>query len=472
MQALPSWTGRVGLNRNNWKSFNYSVTYRDSFLAEDITVPQMRYDDFSNIIELLSGPIPNELSKLKNLTGLDLSLNQLTGFLPPALSNLSRLVRLLLKGNDELEQTLPPILAAPPTVLLSSDSASELLASSEQAGSSGSQAAYQAGTSSTAAGGSSTFQPMPQFQPVPQPQPVPSHYEPTDADTVIKAVPLWAQRVGMTSRNWRNFCTKIQYYDDYYNENVLVSQLSFNQFERITELRLINVGLVGTISHAFSELTHLRVLNLRQNQLEGWLPDSISNLINLEGLDLSKNRLSGIVPESLGSMYKLVRLNLEDNQFSGSLPQSLDRLVNLKYLLLRGNPLLNIQLPPRLATLPTLQLSRAVNTAIQFSGARSNSPSLSIRSAENRLTGSLPESLGRLTRLVRLLSGGIIPEIGSLSKLVRLNLENNQLSGDIPIQLDGLVALKYLLLRGNPRLSRDLPPFLGNESRKLRYTHD
>ena len=89
---------------------------------------------------------------------------------------------------------------------------------------------------------------------------------------------------------------------------------------------------------------------------------------------------------------------------------------------------------------------------------------------DNRLSGSIPSELPRLTRLEVLqlthrlshseLSGPIPPELGQLTSLRYLVLDNNQLSGPIPPELGQLTNLRSLQLNSN-RLSGPIPPELG-----------
>ena len=74
---------------------------------------------------------------------------------------------------------------------------------------------------------------------------------------------------------------------------------------------------------------------------------------------------------------------------------------------------------------------------------------------ENRLCGTIPPELGRLTNLTELslssnqLSGTIPPELGNLTNLSLLWLDSNQLSGTILPELDNLTNLDELSLWGN-----------------------
>ena len=84
-----------------------------------------------------------------------------------------------------------------------------------------------------------------------------------------------------------------------------------------------------------------------------------------------------------------------------------------------------------------------------------------------RLTGHIPAELGRLTALDILslenneLSGAIPAALGALEKLRYLLLENNQLSGSIPGDLGALRGLWRLKLGGN-QLTGPIPPELAS----------
>ena len=92
----------------------------------------------------------------------------------------------------------------------------------------------------------------------------------------------------------------------------------------------------------------------------------------------------------------------------------------------------------------------------------------------NQLT-EIPSEMGRLTNLSFLriddnfLSGPIPPEIGHLTNLEHLDLSANFLSGPIPPELSGLATLWTLVLHSN-RLSGPIPPEL-RELRSLGTLH-
>ena len=87
--------------------------------------------------------------------------------------------------------------------------------------------------------------------------------------------------------------------------------------------------------------------------------------------------------------------------------------------------------------------------------------------------GVIVDDDGRVTELELGGNGltGPIPseELGNLSNLERLNLENNDLAGPIPPELGNLSNLEFLIL-GNNRLTGRIPPELGNLSNLIRLT--
>ena len=79
------------------------------------------------------------------------------------------------------------------------------------------------------------------------------------------------------------------------------------------------------------------------------------------------------------------------------------------------------------------------------------------------MSGPVPPELGRLTRLRVLalddnaLSGPVPPELGALENLEELSLRGNRLSGEVPSELANLANLSLLRLAGNDFLDTVLP---------------
>ena len=85
----------------------------------------------------------------------------------------------------------------------------------------------------------------------------------------------------------------------------------------------------------------------------------------------------------------------------------------------------------------------------------------------NQLTGSIPVELGKLSNLQRLslgenqLTGSIPVELSKLSNLQRLYLDGDQLTGSIPVELGKLNSLQEFYLSNN-QLTGSIPVELGN----------
>ena len=94
---------------------------------------------------------------------------------------------------------------------------------------------------------------------------------------------------------------------------------------------------------------------------------------------------------------------------------------------------------------------------------------------ENNLTGRIPVELGNLSDLTTLmlawnqLSGSAPSELGNLTNLTTLTLSYNQLTGSIPPELGNLSNLTLLHFSDN-KLSGPIPPELGNLS-NLNYLY-
>ena len=94
---------------------------------------------------------------------------------------------------------------------------------------------------------------------------------------------------------------------------------------------------------------------------------------------------------------------------------------------------------------------------------------------DNVLSGPIPTQLGNLTALTDLrlyqnqLTGTIPTQLGNLTALVDLQLNDNQLTGTIPTQLGSLTSLEFLYLDSN-RLSGTIPTQLGNLTNAFEVT--
>ena len=95
-----------------------------------------------------------------------------------------------------------------------------------------------------------------------------------------------------------------------------------------------------------------------------------------------------------------------------------------------------------------------------------NTDSLSLASS-NQVKGSIPPEIGNLTKLIKLnlgtnqLTGSLPPEIGNLANLTHLMLNVNQLSGEIPSEIGKLTNLEGLGLAYN-QFAGEIPSEVGD----------
>ena len=147
--------------------------------------------------------------------------------------------------------------------------------------------------------------------------------------------------------------------------------------DRLRHLGLARNKLTGTIPRELANLARLQSLHLQENEFTGEIPEALGELSNLEVLDLSSNNLKGAIPRKLANLANMHELILYHNRLSGEVPMELGQLTRLQNLRLDFNRLSG-QIPSELSN-----LSRLENFEI----------------LENQLSGEIPPELGNIPRL-------------------------------------------------------------------------
>eukprot|EP00253_Pinus_taeda_P015661 PITA_15661 len=242
--------------------------------------------------------------------------------------------------------------------------------------------------------------------------------------------------------------------------------------KNLTFLNLFRNHLTGNIPRELGSLPQLQNLFLDHNELTGTIPSSLGRLTRLQGLDLTLNDLSGRIPTSLSNMLNLQYLNLAGNQLSGEIPKFIGNFSNLVFLGLSVNNLSGT-VPIELAKLSFLEKLLLNNNQLD-SGNAINMPFLTSLTNcshlyylwldNNKLSGALPLAIGRLSTNLSMLTlsnnkiqGNIPPHIGNLSSLILLNLSENFLNGNVP-PLGKLVKIERLYLSNN-NLEGNIPDY-------------
>ncbi|XP_010260843.1 PREDICTED: leucine-rich repeat receptor-like serine/threonine-protein kinase BAM3 [Nelumbo nucifera] len=263
----------------------------------------------------------------------------------------------------------------------------------------------------------------------------------------------------------------------------------FGNLSSLKSLDLSNNGLTGEIPVEFSELRELSLLHLFINKLHGEIPRFIAELPKLEVLKLWQNNFTGTIPPKLGQNGKLTELDLSTNKLTGLVPRSLCLGRKLRILILLNNflfgplpddlgdcvTLLRVRLgqnylsgsiPYGFLYLPELSLMELQNNYLTgwFAEDPNKVPSKlgQLNLSNNRLSGSIPSSIGNFSSLQALLLGGnqftgeIPSELGRLKNLLKLDMSRNNLTGRIPPDIGNCLLLTYLDLSQN-QLSGPIP---------------
>ncbi|KAB1211876.1 hypothetical protein CJ030_MR5G000942 [Morella rubra] len=183
----------------------------------------------------------------------------------------------------------------------------------------------------------------------------------------------------------------------------------------VVALEASGLGLTGSIPDTtIGKLTKLQSLNLSNNNITG-LPSDLWSLGSLNSLNLSSNRISGSLPNNIGNFGFLEILDLSSNNFSGEIPSAISSLVSLRVLKLDRNGF-EQSIPSGILNCQSL---------------------VTIDVSSNRLNGSLPDGFGAaLPRLKTLnLAGNEIngrdSDFSKMKSISSLNISGNLFQGSV-----------------------------------------
>ena len=273
------------------------------------------------------------------------------------------------------------------------------------------------------------------------------------------------------------------------NGNQLTGSLptEIGLLEYVKDMNLGHNQLTGTIPTEINRMYHLRALGLEHNQFEGEVP--MDKNTNLLALYLDNNKFSGTFPTSLTRLTNLYELRLHNNEFKGTVPPEMESLTKLEILQADHNQLtgglpehffsdihfiqeiqlqhnqLRGSLPAGGGGNPNLKRLR-LDHNLFTGGIPEWDRMVSLQELhiyENKLDGSISESIGHMTQLRELwlqdnlhLEGNIPASLGNCTSLQTVYLQNNDLHGDVPVELASLSNLQVLRLERN-RLHGSMP---------------
>ena len=186
----------------------------------------------------------------------------------------------------------------------------------------------------------------------------------------------------------------------------------------VTHLSLANNSITGSVAwDDLLLLTKLQILDLHNNPLTCQIPATISSLSGLQKLDLSSMQCSGSLPKELSLITGLKAILLYNNNFSGTVPVEWTSLVAAESIMLQKNKLFG--------GIPTF-------------GATGMPKLRYLCLASNAFKNVIPESIGlgligleHLDLSDNMLSGSVPSSLAKLSKLRRLSLSQNNLVSSV-----------------------------------------
>ncbi|CBI28427.3 unnamed protein product, partial [Vitis vinifera] len=263
-------------------------------------------------------------------------------------------------------------------------------------------------------------------------------------------------------------------------------------------LNLSNNALTGPIPASLANLTLLEALDLSQNKLSREIPQQLVQLTFLEFFNVSHNHLTGPIPQgkqfatfpntsfdgnlgffsgelpaSIGTLGSVIQLDLSSCNLTGFAPTLLGYITQLSYLDLHNNHSTS-QIPPPLGSLT--QLTHLdfcqVNISSPVPDTLANYSSLSSLFLENcglsDLTGYLPEfqetsPLKLLTLAGTSFSGGLPASADNLDSLNELDISSCHFTGLVSSSIGQLSQLTHLDLSSNS-FGGQIPSFWANLS--------
>ncbi|OIT24179.1 mdis1-interacting receptor like kinase 2 [Nicotiana attenuata] len=250
----------------------------------------------------LSGTIPPEIGKLTNLVYLDLSINQISGTIPPEIGSLTKLDETLSIFDNQLNGSIPEEIGH-------LRSLAQLALNNN----------YLSGSIPALLGNLNNLSSLYLCK-----------------NKLSGPIPV---EIGKMKS------LESLYFDTNNLSGPIPSELG--NLKYLTHLALYNNTLTGLIPTTLGDITELKTLYLYFNQLSGLIPTELGNLKNLADLDLSKNQLTGPIPNTidgelpsqLASLLDLEKLNLSHNGLSGRIPEEFEIMKGLRDVVLSYNEL-------------------------------------------------------------------------------------------------------------------------------------
>ncbi|KAF0914699.1 hypothetical protein E2562_031207 [Oryza meyeriana var. granulata] len=224
----------------------------------------------------ISGAIPPEIGKFRNLNVLALADNALTGTIPETIGGLRSMTGLDVSGNN-ISGEIPPMLVANLSQLAFLD-----LSENDLQGS------------------------------------IPESFERMSSIAILDL--SYNRFSGMLPKQVLGLLSLTLFLNLSHNTFSGPISSEVGRLSSLGVLDLSNNRLSGEIPQALAGCQSMEYLFLQGNQLGGIIPQSLVSLKGLQHLDMSHNNLSGPIPDFFATFHYLRYLNLSYNQLDGAVP--------------------------------------------------------------------------------------------------------------------------------------------------------
>jgi len=219
----------------------------------------------------------------------------------------------------------------------------------------------------------------------------------------------------------------------------------FGTSSKLRHVYLSRNKLQGPIAMTFYDSYEIFALDLSHNDLTGRIPEWIDKLSNLRFLFLSYNNLEGEIPIQLSRLDQLTLIDLSHNHLSGNI---LSWMISTHPFPQQYNSYDYVSLSRQSFEFTTKNVSLYYrgNIIRYFTG---------IDFSCNNFTGEIPPEIGNLSKIKVLnlshnsLTGPIPPTFSNLKEIESLDLSYNKLDGEIPLRLTELFSLEFFSVAHN-----------------------
>ncbi|MCD7455392.1 hypothetical protein HAX54_028041 [Datura stramonium] len=213
------------------------------------------------------------------------------------------------------------------------------------------------------------------------------------------------------------------------------------------QFKLFNNRFSGTLPKKFGVTSNLDEFDVSGNNLEGSLPPNLCSRKKLRILNLFDNKFTGSIQNPI-ECNSLTYVRIYNNQFSGELPTGFWGFAGCTFLELRNNIFQGSILQSQCSSLKCNFSSPATNSR-ELPAEMPFERACDVVISKNQLSGAAFV----YHKIESVTEKAIFQKIGSRAKFpnqlvpgqtTELNLANNQLTGEIPVELGTLPVLNYL----------------------------